>query len=367
MDNMVNKYRLDRLKGRRVLITGHTGFKGSWLCLWLRELGAEIIGYALESELESDHYRLLNLDNDIRSYIGDINDYESLFAIMSEFQPEVVFHLAAQSLVRRSYRDPLLTFGTNCLGSANLLEAVRFTRSVKALVYVTSDKSYWNQEWIWGYRECDQLGGRDPYSASKAAAEMIFTGYYESYFKNISGLGVAVARAGNVIGGGDWSEDRIVPDCITALMEERPINIRRPQAVRPWQHVLEPLSGYLLLAARMLEEPELYSGAWNFGPEHRSSRTVEELVASVVTSWGNGEYRVQYDPDAPPEAGLLFLNWDKASHELKWQPRWDFSQAVEETVRWYKLYSRGQDVGAFSREQIHRYMDMGGSKNDSRR
>lgn len=340
-----------------MLVTGHTGFKGSWLSLWLAELGAEVMGYALAPEREADHYSLIGLDHKINSVIADIRDYDRLYACFQEFQPEVVFHLAAQSLVRRSYQEPLSTFDTNCRGAANLLEAVRNTASVKAVVYVTSDKAYWNNEWIWGYRETDSLGGKDPYSASKAGAEMIFTGYYESFIKGSDSLGAASVRAGNVIGGGDWSPDRIIPDCISALLEKRPIIIRRPQAVRPWQHVLEPLSGYLLLAARMLDEPAAYSGAWNFGPERNSSKTVEELVAQVVHGWGSGEYRVEIEAGAPHEAGLLYLNWDKASHGLQWQPRWDFARTIKETVDWYRQYSEGNDIGSFSREQIYRYMD----------
>lgn len=356
MDNLVEKYGLDRFKGMRVLVTGHTGFKGSWLSLWLCELGAEVWGYALKPERDEDHFNLLALQGRMNSVIADVCDYESIYRCFQSFQPEIVIHMAAQSLVRRSYREPLLTYDTNCRGSVNLLECVRLTDSVRSLIYVTSDKSYWNNEWIWGYRENDALGGKDPYSASKAAAEMIFTGYYESFFRDRPDFGAASARAGNVIGGGDWSEDRIIPDCINALKRGQAIIIRRPQAVRPWQHVLEPLAGYLLLASRLLDKPGQYSGCWNFGPARQSSRTVEELVRNVVTLWGKGEYRIEMEPDAPHEAGLLYLNWDKASHELDWQPRWDFSRTLTETVNWYKHCDNQNDVAAFSRAQIFRYM-----------
>lgn len=355
MDNLVKRYGLEKLRGKRVLVTGHTGFKGSWLSLWLCELGAQVMGYALEPENADDHYNLLQLDGNMQSVIADIREYDRLFKCFQEFQPEIVFHLAAQALVRRSYRDPLLTFDTNAQGAANLLEAVRETESVKALVYVTSDKSYWNNEWIWGYRETDAIGGKDPYSASKAAAEMIFTGYYESFFRKRPDLGAAVVRAGNVIGGGDWSQDRIIPDCINSLKKDNAIVIRRPKAVRPWQHVLEPLSGYLRLAAGMLDHPKEFSGAWNFGPDRRSSRPVEDLVRSVIVLWGRGEYRIELDPEALHEAGLLYLNWDKAAHSLHWEPAWDFEQAVKETVRWYQDFEAGQDIPAFSRDQIRRY------------
>lgn len=354
MDEMVRTFSLFR--GKRVLITGHTGFKGSWLSLWLHELGAEVAGFALPSQ-ENDHFTLLGLEGLIHHVTGDIRNLAALRLLFDDFRPEIVFHLAAQSLVRLSYDEPKMTFDTNVAGSVNVLEAVRTTESVRCLVYVTSDKCYRNKEWLWGYRENDELGGHDPYSASKAAAEVVFSSYVDSFFRMRERLGAASVRAGNVIGGGDWALDRIVPDCIRHLQRKEPILVRNPVATRPWQHVLEPLSGYLLTAVQLLEEPKRYSGPWNFGPAGESIRTVKELAERVVGFWGEGCVEVVPQSDAPHEATLLHLNCDKANYLLHWQPRWDFDTAVAETVQWYREVSEGAAVLDVSRRQIYNYME----------
>jgi CDP-glucose 4,6-dehydratase len=342
-------------RGKRVFVTGHTGFKGSWLTLWLTELGASVCGYALPPERPQDHFALLGLDTMIDHHEGDIRDYGHLERVLCAFEPEIVFHLAAQALVRRSYRNPKETFDTNVGGSVNLLEAMRHCESVKSLVYVTSDKCYKNHEWIWGYREDDELGGHDPYSASKAAAELVFSSYMDSFFGTSGTPCCASVRAGNVMGGGDWSEDRIVPDCIRALQDEEPIELRNPGATRPWQHVLDPLSGYLLLGRRLFEEPGRFCGAWNFGPRSESICSVQDLAERIIHHWGGGEIVVRQDEKAPHEAGLLHLSIDKATHRLKWQPRWDFENAVKETTRWYREAHEGHGVPSLSRSQIALY------------
>ena len=257
---------LSSFSGKRVLITGHTGFKGSWLAFVLSEAGADVVGYALSPESGRSHFELLNLKDHIRHVVGDVRDQASLHAVVQSARPEFVFHLAAQALVKESYGDPVGTFSTNVMGSVNLLEAVRQSETVRSLIYVTSDKCYENMEWPWGYRENDRLGGHDPYSASKAAAELSFAAYAKSFFSSRPELGAATTRAGNVIGGGDWAKDRIVPDCIRAVEASRPVQLRSPNATRPWQHVLEPLSGYMLLAIRLRDDPARYAGSWNFGP-----------------------------------------------------------------------------------------------------
>lgn len=344
-------------RGKRVLVTGHTGFKGSWLALWLHLLGAEVAGLALPPESDGDHFNLLGLDRVVRHCVGDIRDNDLVQQLFREFQPEFLFHLAAQPLVRYSYDEPKLTFDTNVGGSVNILEGVRNTPSVKALVYVTSDKCYKNKEWLWGYRENDELGGYDPYSASKAAAELVFSSYLDSFFKKRPDFGAASVRAGNVIGGGDWAKDRIVPDCIRALQEKRPIILRNPLATRPWQHVLEPLSGYLLAAADLYHAPDKISGAWNFGPDDDSVRTVKDLAQHLVSCWGEGEIEARPQKDAPHEANLLHLNCDKAKRLLGWRARWDFEQGVANTVSWYRVISDGGDARNISEQQIMQYME----------
>ena len=342
--------------GKRVLVTGDTGFKGSWLSLWLHELGADVVGYALPPERDEDHFNLIGLDETIHHVQGDIRDFSSLNKVFQDFQPQFLFHLAAQSLVKHSYQEPKLTIDTNVGGSLNILEAVRLLPSLRSVIYVTSDKCYKNKEWMWGYRENDELGGHDLYSASKASAEIIFTAYMNSFFNNREGFGAASVRAGNVIGGGDWSSDRIVPDSIKALRSGHPIVLRNPNATRPWQHVLEPLSGYLLLAAKLFHSPVEFSGAMNFGPRNESFHTVQNLVERIVAFWGKGEVQVNIEANAPHESTLLHLNCDKAEQVLGWHPRWDFSRAVDKTTHWYKEVVSGKQALQISKQQIKEYM-----------
>ena len=356
MDNLVARLRTI-FPGRRVLVTGDTGFKGSWLALTLLELGAEVWGYALPPERDSDHFNLLGLNRLIRHTDGDIRDLPALVRVFQESRPDFLFHLAAQSLVRFSYDEPKLTFDTNVGGSVNILECVRSTPSLRAAVYVTSDKCYLNKEWAWGYRENDELGGRDPYSVSKAAAELVLAAYQASFFDRREGFGIASVRAGNVIGGGDWSRDRIVPDCIKALRDGNPIILRSPEATRPWQHVLEPLSGYLMLAAVLTERPRDFRGAWNFGPRGDSIRTVQDLAEGIVVEWGAGSVEIDTDTANVHEARLLHLNCDKAMGELGWAPRWGFKRTVRETVGWYRSVTGGASAIDVSRRQIHAYLE----------
>ena len=352
---MVTSGGLSLFRGKRVLVTGNTGFKGSWLTLWLHQLGARVAGYALPPERDSDLFHALALESSIDQTYADVRDAETLNGVFERVQPELVFHLAAQALVRRSYGDPKSTFDVNVGGSVNVLEAVRATPSVRSAIYVTSDKCYRNKEWVWGYRENDELGGSDPYSASKAAAELVFAAYVDSFFRSRQALGIASVRAGNVIGGGDFSTDRIVPDCVQAVRRGCPVVLRNPAATRPWQHVLEPLSGYLLLATRLYEEGSRHSGSWNFGPASGSIRTVRELAERLVELWGGGRVEVRQDRDAPHEAGLLHLNCDKARHGLGWRPRWDVDRALEEIVRWHKAVDGGEPAVEVTLAQIQEY------------
>lgn len=355
MDDLVAA--IASFRGKRVLLTGDTGFKGSWLALWLAGAGAEVYGYALPAERENDHFYLLGLHNLITHQDGDIRDRTKLGAFFQLAQPDFVFHLAAQALVRRSYRDPKETFDTNIGGSVNLLECVRETHSVKSLVYITSDKCYRNKEWVWGYRENDELGGHDPYSASKAAAELVFAAYGDSFFQSRPEFGYASVRAGNVIGGGDWSNDRIVPDCVRALRNSERIVLRKPQSTRPWQHVLEPLSGYITLAAALARDPVQFSGAWNFGPDGEATRTVQVLAQKIIERWCSGKIAIRGSASDPHEAGLLHLNCDKAHHVLGWRPRWDFDTTVNKTVDWYRAVLAGGPANAVSKNQIKCYVE----------
>jgi CDP-glucose 4,6-dehydratase len=340
--------------GRRVLITGHTGFKGSWLATWLHILGAEVSGFALPPAHAADHFCVLRLSDRIRHMEGDLRDPTAIAGAFATVRPEFVFHLAAQPLVRTSYAEPKLTFDTNIGGGVNLLEAVRHCDSVRALVFITSDKCYRNNdERHTGYREIDSLGGPDPYSASKACAELVFASYQESFFAT-SGPSAATARAGNVIGGGDWSEHRIVPDCIRALRAGEPIVVRNPHSVRPWQHVMEPLAGYLELAALLESSPD-YRGAWNFGPDHENHRTVRELVDQAIASWGNGVAIYGTANGGEHEFTNLYLDCSKARRQLPWKPQWHFHEAVQRSVEWYRAVHDGADAWAVTTEQIRAY------------
>jgi CDP-glucose 4,6-dehydratase len=351
--------------GKRVLVTGHTGFKGAWLCEWLLGLGAEVTGLSLPPATEPALFNVLGLARRLRHTLGDIQDPAVLRQAVKEARPDFVFHLAAQALVRESYRRPRETFNVNAMGTLHLLEALRDFSRPCAAVFITTDKCYENREWHHGYRETDSLGGRDPYSASKAAAELIIASYRNSFFQQHP-VKIASSRAGNVIGGGDWAADRIIPDCIHALQQNKPILVRNRRATRPWQHVLEPLSGYLWLGAslaapklRQCDGPALAS-AFNFGPNRDANRTVQELVEEVLRHWP-GRWQDKTDPNAPHEAGLLQLSTDKAAALLRWFPVWSFAQAVEQTVQWYRKagsFSHTKEYQKLTRRQIAQYISQ---------
>lgn len=346
---------LESFKGKKILVTGHTGFKGSWMTYLLKELGADVLGYSLRPITEPSHFELLGLEGKITNIFGDIRNPSLLAEAINSFKPEFVFHLAAQALVKKSYDDPGLTFETNVMGSLNLLDAIRSCDSVKSLVYITSDKCYENLEWVWGYRETDRLGGHDPYSASKASAEHLFSAYYRSFLQQKKGLGAATARAGNVIGGGDWSQDRIIPDCVRAIKDGRKVILRNPNATRPWQHVLEPISGYLLLAFKLYQNPEKIVGSWNFGPSTDEVRTVYEVADSIICNLGEGGIELNISERVQHEANLLQLNCDKAHLMLGWRPRWNVDKTIFETSRWYRTWLNNKDVETVTKEQIYEY------------
>lgn len=348
----------DAYSSKKVLVTGHTGFKGSWLCMVLRNLGAQVTGLSLAPETQYDHYLVANCEADMsESIIGDITTPNMVSDIMKRMKPDIVFHLAAQPLVRRSYANPYETYNTNVMGSLNVLEAVRNVESIKALVYVTSDKCYRNNEWIWGYRESDELGGHDPYSASKALAELMFASHWKSFFADRDQFGAATVRAGNVIGGGDFAADRIVPDCIRAAVRGEPIRLRNPHATRPWQHVLDPIAGYLLTGAKLIKDPKGYSGSWNFGPDAKSIKTVFELTESLSKYWPGFRIVDESNGAHPHEAGLLHLNCDKAHHRLGWYPIWSFDETIQHTSQWYSAWHNKENLRKFSLKQIDLFME----------
>jgi len=349
----VTDWPLARFAGERVLVTGSTGFKGSWLALWLAELGAKVSGLALPPDGPESHFAALGLDRAIEQHYVDLRDQAAVAATLAAVRPSYVFHLAAQSLVRRSYREPVATFATNLLGTVHVLDALRAAPGLKAAVLITSDKCYRNVEWVWGYRETDELGGSDPYSASKAAAEHAIAAYRASYFAGPDRPGLASTRAGNVIGGGDWAADRIVPDAMRALAAGSPVVLRNPLATRPWQHVLDPLHGYLRLALALAEAPQRFGEGWNFGPGEGLSWSVERLARALCTAWGTGEVRVAPgDGAAPHEATLLQLSVAKARERLGWRPLYDFQQAAEVTAAWYRGFAQGASAADLSRRQI---------------
>jgi len=337
-------------RDKNVFITGHTGFKGGWLSLWLWQLGARITGYSLPAEHPKGQFFAADIESKCNHIIGDVRDYKSLFKALSQAEPEVVFHLAAQPLVLESYRTPRDTFDTNVMGTVNLLEAVRQTPSVKAIVIITSDKCYENQNKGCAFREGDRLGGHDPYSGSKAACEVVTNSYWRSFFQT-SDVGIATARAGNVIGGGDWAADRILPDCYRSLLKSEDIVVRNPHAIRPWQHVLEPISGYLLLASKLLKEPKEISGPWNFGPTLSAQVPVGELVNLVLKEWKGGQW--QHRPSAVTEAKTLHLDITKAQEKLGWHPTLSIEQAVAMTGAWYR---NDHLSDSFSLKQIEEFV-----------
>lgn len=349
-------------RGKRVLLTGHTGFKGSWLSLWLQDMGAELVGYALPPPTQPSLFEVAQVGLGMTSVLGDVRDLGSLQSTLDSHQPEIVFHLAAQALVRHSYQNPVETYATNIMGTVHLLESVRNCPSVKAVVNVTTDKCYENREWAWGYRENEALGGFDPYSSSKGCAELVTAAYRKSYFQvpnqTDKAVAIATARAGNVIGGGDWALDRLVPDILAAFEQKRQVDIRNPKAVRPWQHVLEPLRGYLMLAEKLYEQGPAFAEAWNLGPRDEDCKPVSWIVAQMASLWGPSA-RWQVDANSHPhEANHLKLDASKALTRLHWQPRLGVSRALELIVDWVHQHQAGADMRAFTLSQISSYQTL---------
>jgi CDP-glucose 4,6-dehydratase len=349
-------------RNKKVLLTGDTGFKGSWLAIWLNELGAEVFGYALPPQRNEDNFVKCNLSNIIHHQDGDIRDTNKLINYFEQVKPDIVFHLAAQPIVLESYKNPHYTFETNVMGTVNLFEAIRNTKSVKAAVNVTSDKCYQNNEWVWGYRETDPMGGKDPYSASKGCSELVTNAYLNSFFSNNIHCSIASARAGNVIGGGDWAEYRIVPDFFRAIKNDEKLIIRNPNATRPWQHVLEPLSGYLLLASKLYSDGDKYSGGWNFGPLEQANHKVSELIKAIIKYYGKGEVVFNDSSEKLPEANMLKLDISKAQWDLKWKPVLSFDELIAFTVDGYTDEISGNDVFKSRIKQILDYINLAKQK-----
>ena len=343
--------------GKQVFLTGHTGFKGSWLSLWLQSVGANVIGYALPPPTSPSLFVTANVADEMTSVTGDVRDFSALLSTLKKYQPEIVIHMAAQALVRYSYANPIETYATNVMGTVHLLEAARQTGSVRAIVNVTSDKCYENREWVWGYRENEPMGGHDPYSSSKGCAEIVTSAYRRSFFEQ-SGIGLASARAGNVIGGGDWADDRLIPDIVRAIVADKAVSIRNPNAIRPWQHVLEPLSGYLMLAQKLYEDGKTYSEGWNFGPNDEDAHSVEWIVEQITQMWGEGASWVLDEGNHPHEAHYLRLDCSKAKARLNWHPRWRLTHALQQIVDWHQLCRDKKDMREITLRQIQSYMEM---------
>jgi CDP-glucose 4,6-dehydratase len=353
---------MDFWKGKKVLVTGHTGFKGSWFSLWLKELGAEVIGYSLEPPTQPNLFTIAQISEGMVSIRGDIRNSEYLKKAVKKHKPEFVFHFAAQPLVRKSYASPIETFETNVIGTVNLLNAVRFSDNTRVVINVTSDKCYQNKEWVWGYRETDAIGGNDPYSCSKGCSELITNSFRKSFF-DASGVAVASVRAGNVIGGGDWAEDRLVPDAIKALICDKQPIIRNPNAIRPWQYVLEPLKGYLILAEKMWKDSRRFSGAWNFGPEDENSITVKDLIGMLIKIWGDIPPNWCLDDNSNLyESNTLKLDCSKSKTYLGWKSVLGIEETLKRTVRWYAEYIDNQDMRNVTIDQIKSYEKLGSEK-----
>lgn len=350
-------------EGKRVFLTGHTGFKGGWLSLWLQNAGARVTGYALAPQGELNFFKVAGVESGMfASYLADVRDSRALTLAVQECQPEIVIHMAAQALVRRSYKDPVETYATNVMGTVHLLEAVRATPGVRAVVNVTTDKCYENKEWAWGYREIDPLGGHDPYSNSKGCAEMVTSAYRDSYFnpqQHLShGVSIASVRAGNVIGGGDWSSDRLIPDLLSSFKTGRAVRIRNPNAIRPWQHVLEPLRGYLMLAQRLVEGGPIFGEAWNFGPIEEDARPVGWIVDQMARRWGEGAIWQNDIGEHPHEATYLKLDISKVRNRLQWEPTLRLTSALDMVIQWSRMLEAGADMRQVTLDQITTYQDM---------
>jgi CDP-glucose 4,6-dehydratase len=341
-------------RGKRIIITGHTGFKGSWLSLWLQFMGAKLRGIALAPPTSPALFEVARVAEGMEHRVTDIRDFAAVKAQMDEFQPEIVIHLAAQPLVRLSYSEPVETYATNVMGTVHVLEAARHAGSVKAIVNITTDKCYENREWVWGYREDEPMGGHDPYSSSKGCAELVSSAYRRSFLRQ-AGIAMATARAGNVIGGGDWALDRLVPDILRALEKQEPVVIRNPHAIRPWQHVLEPLSGYLLLAESLYLHGQLDAGGWNFGPRDEDARPVQWIVEHLCDHWGGGASWTLQPGDHPHEASFLKLDISKARQRLHWTPRWSLEVALEQIIEWHQHWIKGHNMRSICQSQINLY------------
>ena len=342
-------------RGKNVIITGHTGFKGCWLAFWLTQLGTKVTGYALDPPTDPNLFSALEIQKNIIDLRNDIRDLFSLKSAIRSAAPDIIIHMAAQSLVRQSYKDPVSTYETNVLGTVNIFDACRTCDSVRVILIVTSDKCYENKEVDYSYGETDPMGGHDPYSSSKGCAELVTSAFRRSFYNNPSAPAIASARAGNVIGGGDWASDRIIPDAMRAFSDKQILQVRNPDAIRPWQHVLEPISGYMTLCEKMWYEPSKFSKGWNFGPEDESVCTVKEVTDKVSALWGNHAVWTKSNGDHPHEATLLKLDITEAKKKLAWIPKWDLDTALEKTVSWYKSYYNGEDIHKMSLEQINKY------------
>lgn len=354
-NNSMNRIDTEFWQGKRVFLTGHTGFKGSWLSIWLQLMGAELYGYALNPPTNPSLFMEANVGKGMSSIIGDIRNFQGLKEALEHSKAEIVIHMAAQPLVRFSYGEPLVTYSTNVMGSVYLFEAIRQTSSVRAVVNVTTDKCYENKEWIWSYRENEELGGYDPYSNSKACSELVTSAYRQSFFQK-NDIALASARAGNVIGGGDWALDRLIPDALRALEQNKPIIIRSPSAIRPWQHVLEPLAGYLMLSQQLYENGSAFAEAWNFGPHQEDAKSVEWIVDELVKKWGNGTYW-ELDPrEKVHEATYLKLDISKANDQLRWRPRWNLAEALDMIVEWHKKWLNHEDMRMVCIDHIRSYV-----------
>lgn len=343
-------------KGKKVFLTGHTGFKGSWLSLWLQKMGANVRGFSLDQPTNPSLFFEARVAENMVSEVGDIRDIDHLTRTLKKFNPDILIHMAAQPLVRYSYDNPLETYATNVMGTANVLEAARICHNLRALVSVTTDKCYENKEWEWGYRENESMGGHDPYSSSKGCAELVISAYRRSFFHTNESASIASARAGNVIGGGDWASDRLIPDILRAFEKNEKVIIRNPSSTRPWQHVLEPLSGYLILTQALFESGDEFAGGWNFGPRDEDCRPVSWILDRMVKSWGNGASWELDKNENPHEAGFLKLDCSKAARRLKWRPKWTLNYTLEQIVSWHQVWLQGGNVKDCCLNEINRYM-----------
>lgn len=356
MERLISRVDIDFWKGKRVFLTGHTGFKGSWLSLWLQMMGADVKGFSLNPITTPNLFTIAKVKENMESEIGDIRDLNKISESMVNFNPDILIHMAAQPLVRLSYQQPVETYSTNVMGTVNVLEAARKCTNLKSIVSVTTDKCYENKEWEWGYRESEPMGGSDPYSSSKGCAELVTSAYKRSFFNSIDTASIASARAGNVIGGGDWSEDRLIPDILRAFENKEPVLIRNPYSTRPWQHVLEPLSGYLILAQHLYLFGDEFAEGWNFGPKDEDCKSVNWILDKLVTSWGDGvSWRLDQNIN-PNEAKFLKLDCSKALNRLKWKPKWNLEYSLSLIIDWHKSYLANKDMQQECIKEINNYL-----------